>query len=59
MFALAVDGTLTQAVDSEDDGPIVAAFCEFEADGLLGGICKCWPKTSMAGNLRNHKNFDL
>ena len=33
MLALAVEGALTQAYDPGYDGPVVAAFSKFEADG--------------------------
>ena len=38
MFALAVEGALAQAVDPSHNGPVVAAFFEFEADGLIEGL---------------------
>ena len=38
MLALAVEGALTQAYDPGNDGPVVAAFSKFEADGLFDGL---------------------
>ena len=38
MLALAVEGALMQAYDPGYDGPVVAAFSKFEADGLFDGL---------------------